>query len=115
MASGHVSGGAREVDASGRSRQMVSTQYADRDFASIARAKRRTPGTLGVSMRLLPGTGVSTVEDWLEALSADGDMVFRDTQGLVMKGGAQEDGWSPVSRFVETLSFQIVETGEVYV
>lgn len=113
--SGHVSGGAREVDASGRSRQMVATQYADRDFASIARAKRRTPGTLGVSMRLLPGTGVSTVEDWLEALSADGDMVFRDTQGLVMKGGAQEDGWSPVSRFVETLSFQIVETGEVYV
>lgn len=112
---GHVSGGKRDISGTGRGRRIEVTQYADHDFASVARSARLTPGALSLAVQLLPSTGVSSYAQWVKALGTPGDVVYREPGGLVMRGGAQLGKWAPHTRYREEINFDLVETGVAHV
>ena len=110
---GHVTGGARDLQGTGGGRDGETVLYAGHRQGTRYQSETRQPRKITVSVQLLRGTGVSSWEDWIDALATLGNVTYRDPSGIVLEGMAELAGWVPEDMFKQSVSFVVSEAGGV--
>lgn len=106
---GHVVGGSRGFGGAGGGRESVPVVYAGQRFATNHQSETTDPRSGSITVQLLPATGASTLADWMTALSAKGNVTYREPGGLVIEGAANLGPWDPGSMFKQSVQFSITE------